>query len=221
MDEFRTRGKNSEFVDKRIAENARGMTEDDKMKLRYLKEQRNQAKAASTGAFSASRKRAKFNLSDSGESDEGETFMGFTHKGKLLEQEDDFNEKISDSDDDDLASNVDPRDRGKLNAEVVDNLNFGCGGDVRDQKKTRKEVFQEIIEKSKAFDNAKRQVKEINEELVKELDEDIGDVMNLLKFENKKNLPDMNKDKVTTGYNELMEQVRGSMGTKAMPVIEN
>jgi hypothetical protein len=57
--------------------------------------------------------------------------------------------------------------------------------------------------------------------LVKELDEDIGDVMNLLKFENKKNLPDMNKDKVTTGYNELMEQVRGSMGTKAMPVIEN
>lgn len=64
-------------------------------------------------------------------------------------------------------------------------------------------------------------MKEINEELVKELDDDIGDVMNLLKFENKKNLPDMNKDKVTMGYNDLMEQVRGSMGTKAMPVIEN
>ena len=26
-------------------------------------------------------------------------------------------------------------------------------------------------------------------------------------FENKKNLPDMNKDKVTMGYNDLMEQV--------------
>jgi len=48
-------------------------------------------------------------------------------------------------------------------------------------------------------------VKEINEELVKELDDDIGEITNLLKFENKKNLPDMNKDKVTKGYNELME----------------
>lgn len=98
MEEFRTRGKNSEFIDKRIAENARGMTEDDKMKLRYLKEQRNQAKAASTGAFTNSRKRAKFNLSDSGDSEDGETFMGFTHKGKLLDQDDDFDDKISESD---------------------------------------------------------------------------------------------------------------------------
>jgi hypothetical protein len=38
VSEFRNRGKNSEFVDKRIAERATGMTEDDKMKLRYLKE---------------------------------------------------------------------------------------------------------------------------------------------------------------------------------------
>jgi len=41
IDEFRNRTKNSEFVDKRIAERATGMTEDDKMKLRYLKEQKN------------------------------------------------------------------------------------------------------------------------------------------------------------------------------------
>jgi len=41
VSEFRNRGKNSEFVDKRIAERATGMTEDDKMKLRYLKEQKN------------------------------------------------------------------------------------------------------------------------------------------------------------------------------------
>jgi hypothetical protein len=53
------------------------------------------------------------------------------------------------------------------------------------------------------------------------LDDDVGNIMELLKFENKKSLPDMNKDKVTLGYNELMEQVRGSMGSKAMPVIEN
>lgn len=40
IDEFRNRGKNSEFIDKRIAERAKGMDEDDKMKLRFLKEQR-------------------------------------------------------------------------------------------------------------------------------------------------------------------------------------
>jgi len=93
VDEFKNRGKNSEFVDKRIAEKANGMTEDDKMKLRYLKEQKDQMRAAKTngGAFSNARKRAKFNLSDSGDSD-GEVFMGFTHKGKLLDKEDDFNE---------------------------------------------------------------------------------------------------------------------------------
>jgi len=45
--------------------------------------------------------------------------------------------------------------------------------------------------------------------------------MGLLKFENKKLKPDENKDKVTLDYNKLMEQARGSMGTKAMPVIEN
>ena len=73
--------------------------------------------------------------------------MGFTHKGKkLIDNHDDFNDKIALSDDE-----QDP-DKGNLNEEMVNRLNFGGGEDEEKKKKTRKEVFQEIIEKAKTFD---------------------------------------------------------------------
>ena len=40
------------------------------------------------------------------------------------------------------------------------------------KKKTRKEIFDEIIEKSKAWDAAKREIKDLNNELREELDEE-------------------------------------------------
>jgi len=187
VNEFRNRGKNSEFIDKRIAERATGMTEDDKMKLRYLKEQRDQAKASSTGAFTSSRRKTKFNLSESGSDAGDEVYMGFTHKGRPLEAEDDFNEHIDNSESsDDVDDNGMRRKKGQLPAEVVDNLNFGVGADEPERKKTRKEVFEEIIEKSRAFDAARRQVKDINLELCKELDNDFGDIVKGLNFEKQK-----------------------------------
>jgi len=215
VEEFRNRGKNSEFIDKRIAERATGMTEDDKMKLRYLKEQRDQAKAATTGAFSSSRRKTKFNLSDS-ESDAGnEVYMGFTHKGRPLEAEDDFNEHISNSEESEDEDGM-KRKRGQLPAEVVDELNFGQGGDEPDRKKTRKEVFEEIIEKSRAFDNARKQVKEINTELIKEIDADFGDIVKGLNFEKVK--PKGDKDALTKEYAALTELVQAGMGRTAAPV---
>lgn len=61
-----------------------------------------------------------------------------THRGrKLGEFEDDFKENIELSDDDLV-------EKGKLPAEYVDNMNFG-GGEEETKKKTRKEVFEEII----------------------------------------------------------------------------
>jgi hypothetical protein len=38
--EFQQRGRNSEFVDKRIGEKSSRLSEEDKMKLRFMKEQR-------------------------------------------------------------------------------------------------------------------------------------------------------------------------------------
>ena len=72
------------FVDKRIGVTSNKLSEEDKMRLRYMREQRDQLKHAKV-----SKKRAKYNLDDLN-SDEEEAFMGFTHAGKRLEELDDF-----------------------------------------------------------------------------------------------------------------------------------
>ena len=86
--------------------------------------------------------------------------MGFTHRGKKLgldNEDDDFKEKIEMSSDDEQ----DRHDKGKLTEEMVNQLNFGGGESDQDEdrpqvKKTRQEVFKEIIEKSKAYDHARK-----------------------------------------------------------------
>ena len=64
------------------------------MRLRYLREQKQQLKQVKT-----SKKRTKFNLDDMNSDDE-EVFMGFTHSGRRLEDLDDFKEEIPLSSDD-------------------------------------------------------------------------------------------------------------------------
>jgi hypothetical protein len=68
---------------------------------------------------------------------------------------------------------------GKLNEEMVMTMNFGGGGRFaqqqhkvpgEDPQKTRKEVFEEIIAKSKAYKAAKFEVKEAAQELTQRLD---------------------------------------------------
>ena len=129
----------------------------------------------------ASRKRTKFQLdSDDSDGDDNDVFMGFTHKGKkLIDDHDDFNEQIPQSSDDE-----DNKDKGKLNEEMVNRLNFG-GGEIPEEgkKKTRKEIFQEIVDKSKTFDAARKEMKQINTELQEELDDEYQDLLRLLKYE--------------------------------------
>jgi len=80
------------IIDNRIAEKSSKLSEDDKMKLRYIAEQRD--RAINQLNTKTTRKRAKFNLDSDDDKDGGDVFFGggFTHKGKLLEVEDDFNE---------------------------------------------------------------------------------------------------------------------------------
>ena len=88
VQEFWNRGRESNFVDKRIAERAKNMTEDEKMRLRFLKE------ARENSGFN--RGKSKFHLDDE---DEDQVDF-FTHKGKKLEELDDYKDEISHSDDD-------------------------------------------------------------------------------------------------------------------------
>lgn len=133
------------------------------MKLRYIAEQRDRAKSHLN--TKTTRKREKFNL-DSDESEGNDVFIGggFTHRGRPMNQDDDFDEKISMSSD----GEGETRDKGKLNEEMVNTLNFGQGGNSgisqneNDKKKSRKEIFEEIIEKSKAYKEANKELKSIN-----------------------------------------------------------
>ena len=96
------------------------MTEEEKMRLRYLREQKERAKQSLLG--NAIRRRSKFNL---GSDDEQDTLIGFTHKGrKLGDLEDDFREKIDQSSDDEEKP-----DKGKLTEDMVNLMNFGGGED--------------------------------------------------------------------------------------------
>lgn len=71
---------------------------------------------------------------------------------------------------------------GKLNEEMVMTMNFGGGKKQSDatQEKTRKEVFEEIIAKSKAYKAAKFEVKEAAKELTDRLDKQFFDILPLL-----------------------------------------
>jgi len=77
--------------------------------------------------------------------------------------DDDFNEKIAESSDDEANP-----DKGKLTEEMVNQMNFGQGSATgnEEKKKSRKEVFEEIIEKSKAYKEANKELKSINNELI-------------------------------------------------------
>lgn len=103
------------------------MSEDEKMRLRYLREQKDRAKATMLGNTNArpkQRNKQRFNLGSDDESEQ-DVMVGFTHKGRRLgDFEDDFKEKIDLSSDDEKDN-----DKGHLTEEMVNIMNFGGGED--------------------------------------------------------------------------------------------
>jgi nucleolar protein 14 len=109
----------------------------------------------------------------SDEEDDGDHLGGFTHGGRPLTSVDDFQDDIPVSSEDEADEQKD----GKLNEEMVMSMNFGGGGVFNTTggskanpakepaEKTRKEVFEEIIAKSKAYKMAKYEIKEAAKEL--------------------------------------------------------
>lgn len=137
---------------------------------------------------SSTRRKTKFNLDDGGSDDENFDF--FTHKGKKLEDLDDFKDRISN----DSGDQYDDKDmkKGIMTNDMVNALNFG-GGEVwsekeaENRKKTREERHAEIMEKSKAYRLHHQEIKEATFAYTKELDEEWKDVAGLLDFSRKKN----------------------------------
>lgn len=59
IEEYKNRGKNNVFIDNRIGKTTSKLSEEDKMRLRYMREQKEQMRVTKV-----TKKRAKFNLDD-------------------------------------------------------------------------------------------------------------------------------------------------------------
>lgn len=150
-----------------------------------------------------SNKRQKFNLDDM-DSDEDNMFMGFTHGGRKLEELDDFKDEIPMSSDDEDKYNID-RQKGQLDEQMVERMNFGGGVlDNKDQKKSRKEVFEEIIAKSKTYKMAHQEIKMAAKELQHRLDDEYQDLLPLLNLsKNKEDRRELPETKLDRSYEKI------------------
>ncbi|KAL3830598.1 hypothetical protein ACJIZ3_019400 [Penstemon smallii] len=156
LKEYEGSTKSSVFVDKRIGEQNDGLEEFDKAILRSQRERQLKLK-----------KKSKYNLSD-GEDDDFDNedgyFAGrddFDDEGPLDEDELDASDKNS------TFGQLDPR-------EVEDGLRSLEGQENR--HKSKKEVMEDIIFKSKFFKAEKAKEKEENEKFMEQLDKDFASI---------------------------------------------
>eukprot|EP00826_Nyctotherus_ovalis_P013245 TRINITY_DN13549_c0_g1_i14.p1 TRINITY_DN13549_c0_g1~~TRINITY_DN13549_c0_g1_i14.p1 ORF type:complete len:214 (-),score=64.58 TRINITY_DN13549_c0_g1_i14:176-817(-) len=148
----------SKLVDKRLGEHNPHISSEQKMLMRFTRERMK------------TRKAKKFDL------DDDDDFVGLTHLGKSVDEIDDFKEPIEHSD------NSESEGENNLNEELVGKLNFGGGEEEGMQKKkTRKEVFDEIIVKSKLIKAEKAKERMENKELADKINAQFSTILPMLK----------------------------------------
>ncbi|KAI9169402.1 hypothetical protein LWI28_011879 [Acer negundo] len=156
LKEYEQTGKSSVFLDKRIGEQNNTLGEFDKAIMRSQRQR--QLKSS---------KKSKYNLSD-GEDDE----LGIPGLGSLSERDDFEDDMLSDDDnyDDREADGRDKRSNvlKQLNAHNPAERDLTEGEE--NKHKSKKEVMEEVILKSKYFKAQKAKDKEENEQLMEELD---------------------------------------------------
>ncbi|XP_030449265.1 uncharacterized protein LOC115671769 isoform X1 [Syzygium oleosum] len=158
LKEYERSGKASVFVDKRIGEDKEGMEEFEKAILRSQREYKLKLN-----------KKSKYNLSDGEEDDheyEAGAFMG----------RDDFEDEMLPDDDDngggaETAGSYKKSSISKqLSTQGANSLETNVIEGEENKHKSKKEVMEEIIFKSKLFKAQKAKDKEENEQLMEELD---------------------------------------------------
>ena len=173
--EYQRRGRNNAFMDRRFGEGDDTIGEEDKAILRYQKERIRQAKAN------------RFALDDGDGIDDYDNDV-LTHQGRSLDDATDFGGGPGSDDDDDLFQpkrDVGGYDRlltefqfgndGGADGAGGDGGEGGAGGAER--KRSKKEVMQEIIAKSKHFKAVKAKEKDEDETLRNKLDTAFRDMI--------------------------------------------
>lgn len=183
--EFKGRGNKNVVVDKR-----------------FLKKKNMVQKFAGTIEKRQKKKLAFFNV----DSDE-EQKIEFTHKGVNLDQIDDF----KDFDDNRSVSD------DNIDAEVVHNLHFGGfdedgDGDKNEEgfeqrRKSKNEIYAELIHKSKKLKFLRQQQQEENDEKIQELDDDFEEIFDLLA----KNPEQYKEEKKVKAKNDLYTNLQNQL----------
>ncbi|CBQ70722.1 related to NOP14-nuclear and nucleolar protein with possible role in ribosome biogenesis [Sporisorium reilianum SRZ2] len=151
LPEWQARNRTGTFVDRRFGENDANMTPEEKMLERFATEK--QRRAA---------KGAAFNLNDDDEL--------LTHYGQSLSGLDDLADiRLPQDDDDD-------EDPGRLTAQG----HFGGFGDNEDGDKSKADVMREVIAKSKFHKLERQKMKDADNELREQLDDELADIRGLL-----------------------------------------
>lgn len=163
LKEYEQSGKASVFVDKRIGEQNEGLEEFDKAILRSQRERQLKLK-----------KKRKYDLSD-GEEDELEIRGGSQFLG-----DDDFEDEVKLDEDEDVDE-IENRKKsrlGLLNPAALENTEQTGPAEKEDfREKSKKEVMEEIMLKSKFFKAQKAKDKEENEQLIDQLDKEFASLV--------------------------------------------
>ncbi|KAJ4830063.1 hypothetical protein Tsubulata_039597 [Turnera subulata] len=159
LKDYQQSTKSSVFVDKRIGEQNDGLPEFDKAIMRSQRELQVRMKKS---------KKSKYNLSDGEEDDDGLEFPGG------FSGNDDFEDEM-------LSDDADPDDETHRSSAGLRLRNVPYDPNQVDEKenrpKTKKEVMEEVMLKSKFFKAQKAKDKEEKEKLVEELDKTFASLL--------------------------------------------
>ncbi|GER40586.1 hypothetical protein STAS_17260 [Striga asiatica] len=160
LKEYEQSAKSSVFVDKRIGEQNEGLGEFDKAILRSQRERQLTLK-----------KKSKYNLSD-GEEDDFEI-----PDGGYFPERDDFEDDVP-LDEDDAGQSIGyPKKLNLDTREAEDGPGSRTIEENADRPKSKKEVMEDIITKSKFFKAQKAKDKEENEQFIEQLDKDFASLV--------------------------------------------
>ncbi|KAI0817452.1 nucleolar protein 14 [Xylaria sp. FL0064] len=166
--EMSRRNKTGGIRDQRFGENDASMTYEEKMAQRFMREKQSHHKIS------------MFDLEDD------EPIDGLTHMGKSLSfpEKDDFEETdLLDPDDDDSDKDSADNPRGLKRIRDADDVEDEGDADAEgapERKKTKQEIYKEIIAKSKLHKAERQAQKDADEDLREELDEELSDIQALL-----------------------------------------
>jgi nucleolar protein 14 len=176
LKELQSRHKVGGIVDRRIGENNPSMAPEDRMLQRYARQR--------------SKRDSMFNLEDDEAGGEDAEEALLTHGGRSIAGlatddivRDDFDveaEGLADDDDDELFTR--PTKKRRLSEEIAE-MEAKNAAELEEsgRKKSKKEVMEEVIAKSKLYKYERQQTKEDDEAIRAKLDQGLPDLMALLR----------------------------------------